>query len=103
MSRSESDAVEIIQSIARRDKVGEKIIYICQEQIDNLIEIICNVADFFEKNETMSKKDFNNISLKNIDKVQELTKRKHEILKEYEEESEKIANGKLKWESNNGA
>ena len=81
------DKEKYLKNLIDRDNLGEKIIYLCQEQIDKLIEIVCKVADHYEKNDTMTKQDFTRMSMDNINKVQIITEKKHNILKEYEEKS----------------
>lgn len=81
------DKEKYLKNLIDRDNLGEKIIYLCQEQIDKLIEIVCRVAEHYEKNDTMTKQDFTRMSMDNINKVQIITETKKNILKEYEEKS----------------
>ena len=76
-----------VQNLIDRDKLGEKIIFLYQEQVDKLIEIICNVAKHLEKNATMTKQDFARISMDNINKVQAITEKKQKMLDDYKEKS----------------
>lgn len=76
-----------LKNLIDRDSLGEKIIFLYQEQVDKLIEIICNVAEHLEKNATMTKKDFARISTDNINKVQAITEKKQKMLDDYKEKS----------------
>ena len=76
-----------LKNIIERDSLGEKIIFLYQEQVDKLIEIICNVAEYLDKNATMTKQDFAKISTDNINKVKIITEEKQDMLKEYKEKS----------------
>jgi hypothetical protein len=81
------DKEKYLKNLIDRDNLGEKIIYLCQEQIDKLIEIVCKVAEHYEKNDNMTKQDFTRMSMDNINKVQIITEKKQNMLKEYEEKS----------------
>lgn len=81
------DKEKYLKNLIDRDNIGEKIIFLCQEQIDKLVEIICMVAEHYEKNDTMTKQEFTKMSMSNINKVQIITETKQNILKEYEEKS----------------
>lgn len=76
-----------LKNLIERDSLGEKIIFLYQEQVDKLIEIICNVAEYLDKNATMTKQDFAKISMDNINKVKIITEEKQDMLKEYKEKS----------------
>lgn len=76
-----------LKNLIERDSLGEKIIFLYQEQVDKLIEIICNVAEYLDKNATMTKQDFAKISMDNINKVKVITEEKQDMLKEYKEKS----------------
>lgn len=81
------DKEKYLKNLIDRDNLGEKIIFLCQEQIDKLIEIVCRVAEHYEKNDTMTKQEFTRMSMSNINNVQIITETKQNILKEYEEKS----------------
>lgn len=82
-----------LKNLIDRDSLGEKIIFLYQEQVDKLIEIICNVAEYLDKNATMTKQDFARISTDNINKVKIITEEKQDMLKEYKEKSEILYGG----------
>ena len=76
-----------LKNLIERDSLEKKIIILYQEQVDKLIEIICNVAEYLDKNATMTKQDFAKISMDNINKVKIITEEKQDMLKEYKEKS----------------
>lgn len=82
-----------LKNLIDRDSLGEKIIFLYQEQVDKLIEIICNVAEHLDKNATMTKQDFARISMDNINKVQAITEKKQKMLDDYKEKSEILYGG----------
>lgn len=82
-----------VQNLIDRDKLCEKIIFLYQEQVDKLIEIIYNVAEHYEKNVTMTKQDFARISMDNINKVKAITEKKQKMLDDYKEKSEILYGG----------
>lgn len=87
------DKEKHLKNLIDRDKLGEKIVFLCQEQIDNLIEIVCKVAEHYEKNDTMTKQEFTKMSINNINKVQAITEKKQNLLKDYEKKSEILYGG----------
>lgn len=87
------DKEKYLKNLIDRDNLGEKIIFLCQEQIDNLIEIVCKVADHYEKNDTMTKQEFTKMSMNNLNKVQAITEKKQNLLKEYENKSKTLYGG----------
>ena len=82
-----------LKNLIERNSLGEKIIFLYQEQVDKLIEIICNVAEHLNKNATMTKQDFAKISMDNINRVKIITEEKEDMLKEYKEKSEILYGG----------
>lgn len=87
------DKEKYLKNLIDRDNLGEKIIFLCQEQIDKLIEIVCKVAEHYEKNGTMTKQEFTQMSMNNLNKVQAVTERKQNLLKEYENKSKTLYGG----------
>ena len=69
--------------LEQRDALGEKIVVICQEQIDMLIKMIDGVVQFYEENEAMTRKQFGDRLSAIIPKFENLTKLKTNILNEY--------------------
>lgn len=87
------DKEKYLKNLIDRDNLGEKIIFLCQEQIDKLIEIVCKVAEHYDKNDTMTKQEFTKMSINNINRVQAITETKQNLLKEYEKKSETLYGG----------
>lgn len=80
--------------LEQRDALGEKIVYICQEQIDILIYAIGEIAQFFLSNKTMEQKDLGRILNDKLPKFEKLTEKKRNLLASYIKDKEE-KNGKL--------
>lgn len=80
--------------LEQRDALGEKIVYICQEQIDILIHAIGEIAQFFLSNKTMEQKDLGRILNDKLPKFEKLTEKKRNLLASYIKDKEE-KNGKL--------
>ena len=89
------DKEKYLENLIDRDNLGERIIYLCQEQIDKLIEIVCRVAEHYENNDSMTKQQFNQMSIDNINKVQIITEKKQKLLIDYEEKTKTLYTEKV--------
>jgi hypothetical protein len=90
--------------LEQRDALGEKIVFICQEQIDILIKMIDDVAQFYNSNDAMTRKQFGDRLSAILPKFESLTKLKVNILNEYTKNKDMVIEKKndKKMEANNG-
>lgn len=69
--------------LEKRDKLGEKLVFLCQEQIDNLIVPLGEIGQMIEENGSINKEDYGKIVSHRFKRVGEITEMKKELLKEY--------------------
>lgn len=69
--------------LEKRDKLGEKLVFLCQEQIDNLIVSLGEIGQTIEEKGSVNKEDYNKIVSARFKRIGEITEIKKELLKEY--------------------
>lgn len=69
--------------LEKRDKLGEKLVFLCQEQIDNLIVALSEIGQMVEEKGSVNKEDYGKIVSERFKSVSEITEIKKELLKEY--------------------